>query len=178
MAILVTDTERQVHKIPTVKEVGARIEKRISEYALPLGTRYGADLYLTMDSQTYVVTACLKDQNGDYLGTAKTIDLPLESVVVSGSYDATTKKVILTLQNGSTVAFSVADLVEGLVPDTRKIAGVDLKDDISKSEMQQALNIEDGAQKNTVLSVAGLTGNISAQALLNALGLQFEDVEI
>jgi hypothetical protein len=42
------------------------------------------------------------------------IDLPLESVVVSGSYDAVNKKVILTLENGNTVEFSVADLVAGL----------------------------------------------------------------
>jgi hypothetical protein len=39
------------------------------------------------------------------------IDLPLESVVVSGSYDSVTKKVILTLENGSTIEFSIADLV-------------------------------------------------------------------
>jgi hypothetical protein len=39
------------------------------------------------------------------------IDLPLESVVVSGSYDAVNKKVVLTLENGNTVEFSVADLV-------------------------------------------------------------------
>lgn len=39
------------------------------------------------------------------------VDLPLESVVVNGSYDSTNKKIILTLQNGNTIEFSVADLV-------------------------------------------------------------------
>lgn len=82
--------------------------------ALSDSTLYGASLSLEINSTTYVVTATLKDQNGDTLGTAQTIDLPLESVVVSGSYDSTTKKVILTLQSGSTVEFSVADLVSGL----------------------------------------------------------------
>jgi len=38
----------------------------------------------------------------------------LESVVVGGSYDSQTKKVVLTLQNGNTIEFSVADLVSGL----------------------------------------------------------------
>jgi len=33
---------------------------------------------------------------------------------VNGSYDSQTKKVILTLQNGNTIEFSVADLVSGL----------------------------------------------------------------
>lgn len=83
-------------------------------HALPDTTKYGATLTLAIDSSTYVVTAQLKDQDGNTLGTAQTIDLPLESVVVSGSYDSQTKEVVLTLQSGSTIRFSVADLVSGL----------------------------------------------------------------
>ena len=48
------------------------------------------------------------------LSTSTVIDLPLESVVVSGSYDSVNKKVILTLEDGSTIEFSVADLISGL----------------------------------------------------------------
>jgi hypothetical protein len=77
-------------------------------------TKYEAELNLTINSSTYVVSAQLKDQDGNNLGTVQTIDLPLESVVVSGSYNDSTKKVVLTLQSGSTVEFSVADLVAGL----------------------------------------------------------------
>ena len=36
-------------------------------------------------------------------------------MVVGASYDNTTKEVVLTLQNGTTTRFSVADLVDGLV---------------------------------------------------------------
>lgn len=82
--------------------------------ALPDNTRYAAALSLTIDSATFVMTGQLKDQNGDNLGTAQTIDLPLESVVVGGSYNSQTQKVVLTLQNGNTIEFSVADLVYGL----------------------------------------------------------------
>lgn len=82
--------------------------------ALPSGTKYGADFALTIDSQTFIVTAQLKDQDGNNLGQAKTIDLPLETMVVGGRYDDTTQKVILTLKNGQTVEFSVADLISGL----------------------------------------------------------------
>lgn len=82
--------------------------------ALPASTKYGATLTLAIDSTTYVVTATLKDQDGNTLGTAQTIDLPLETMVVSGSYDSVNKKVVLTLKNGSTVEFSVADLIAGL----------------------------------------------------------------
>lgn len=70
-------------------------------------------LDLSIDNSTYVITATLKNKSGKSLST-KTIDLPLESVVVNGSYDSTNKKVILTLQNGSKIDFSVADLVSGL----------------------------------------------------------------
>ena len=99
--------------------------------ALPDTTKYGASLSLTMNTTTYVLTAQLKDQSGNNLGTAQTIDLPLESVVVSGSYDKSTKKVVLTLKDGSTVDFSVADLVSGLVPNTRKVNGKALSSDIT-----------------------------------------------
>ena len=99
--------------------------------ALPDTTKYGASLSLSIDSTTYVVTASLKDQDGNTLGTAQTIDLPLETVVVGGSYDDATKKVVLTLKNGTTVDFSVADLVAGLqteITSTNKL-DADLVDD-------------------------------------------------
>jgi len=76
--------------------------------------KYAASISLTIDPSTFVVTAQLKDQDNNNLGTAQTIDLPLESVVVSGAYDAATKEVVLTLEGGSTIRFSVADLVSGL----------------------------------------------------------------
>lgn len=81
---------------------------------LSTSTKYGSSLVLSIDNTTYVMTATLKDQDGNTLGTAQTIDLPLETMVVSGSYDDNTKKIILTLKNGQTVEFSVADLISGL----------------------------------------------------------------
>ena len=83
--------------------------------ALPASTKYAANISLSVNTSTYVCTVQLKDQDGNNIGNASSIDLPLESVVVSGSYNPTTKKVVLTLQNGSTVEFSVADLVSGLL---------------------------------------------------------------
>lgn len=99
--------------------------------ALPDTTKYGAALSLSIDGSTYVITATLRDQDGNTLGAAQTIDLPLESVVVGGSYDSTNKKVILTLKDGSTVEFSVADLIAGLqseITATNKL-DADLVDD-------------------------------------------------
>lgn len=82
--------------------------------ALPASTKYAKSIDLSVNTTTFVVTAQLKDQDGNNLGTAGTIDLPLESTVVGGSYNNTTKKVILTLRSGDTIEFSVADLISGL----------------------------------------------------------------
>lgn len=103
--------------------------------ALPDTTLYGASMTLSINSTTYVVTAQLKDQNGDALGSAQTIDLPLESVVVSGSYDSTNKKIVLTLQSGSTIDIPVGDLVAGLqseITSSNKLDS-DLVDDTNQS---------------------------------------------
>lgn len=92
---------------------------------LPPDTQIGSALSMSIDPLTFVVTAILKDQNGENLGSTQTIDLPLETVVVGGTYNDETKKVVLTLQNGNTVEFSVADLVAGLqsqITDTNKLA--------------------------------------------------------
>jgi hypothetical protein len=92
---------------------------------LPADTKIGSALSMSIDPLTFVVTAILKDQDGENLGSTQTIDLPLETVVVDGTYNAETEKVVLTLQNGNTIEFSVASLVAGLqsqITDTNKLA--------------------------------------------------------
>ncbi len=74
----------------------------------------GHKIELTLNNSNYQMTAVLKDANDNIISTSNIIDLPIESVVVNGTYDDTTKKVILTLQNGSTIEFSVADLISDL----------------------------------------------------------------
>lgn len=75
---------------------------------------YATSISVVIDPQTYVMTTTLQNRNGATLGTPQIVDLPLESVVVSGSYDSTNRQVVLSLQNGNTIRFSVADLVSGL----------------------------------------------------------------
>lgn len=74
----------------------------------------GSKIELTLNTSNFKMKAILKDKNNNTIDTSNEIDLPLESVVVNGAYDSQTKKVILTLQNGNTIEFSVADLVAGL----------------------------------------------------------------
>ena len=79
-----------------------------------LSTGVGSKLDLSIDSSTYVMTLSLTNSQGTALDT-KTVDLPLETMVVDANYDNSSKEITLTLQNGNTTSFSVADLVSGLV---------------------------------------------------------------
>ena len=160
--------------------------------ALPDTTKYAAALSLTINSSTFVMTGQLKDQNGDNLGTAQTIDLPLESVVVNGSYNSQTKKVVLTLQSGNTIEFSVADLVSGLQTElsasnklnpayinydsTHKLSA-DLVDDTSTTnKFATAEELEQiPTNKNNILTVANQSTkyNLSPVASGTASGAGF-----
>lgn len=163
----------------SAKAVNITVPTQASDInALPNTTKYAAALSLTIDSSTFVVTGQLKDQNGDNLGTAQTIDLPLESVVVGGSYDSQTKKVILTLQNGNTVEFSIADLVSGLQTElsaTNKLdpsfinydtthAAVTESDKTTWSGKQDALTFDGtySASTNKAATVSTVTNAVNA----------------
>lgn len=117
--------------------------------ALSIDTKYGSSLSLTINEQTYILTAQLKDQNGDNLGTAQTIDLPLETVVVCAEYDEDTKEVVLTLKNGETVRFSIADLVSGLQPTIPDLSAI--RQGASKGETAvQPATLNDYALKSKI----------------------------
>lgn len=104
-------------------EYTAEPESRIEELLIELkeliegggsSSDYATDINFSMDSGTFVITAQLKNKDGDPLGTAKTVDIPLEATVVGGSYDAQTKSLILTLVSGQTVTIPIGDIISGL----------------------------------------------------------------
>lgn len=93
------------------------VQNKVVKAALDLKgdiTTIADAIVLSINPDTYVMSATLKKGNA-VIAESNTIDLPLETMVVGGSYDSGTKKVILTLKNGQTVEFSVADLVSGLL---------------------------------------------------------------
>jgi hypothetical protein len=81
--------------------------------ALANTTKYGYSVALSLNTTDYKLTLSLKDQDGTTLST-KTVDFPIESVVVNGSYDNLNQKIVLTLQNGNTIDIPVGDLISGL----------------------------------------------------------------
>ena len=109
----------------------AQIQTNTDNIIILQAIKYGASLVASIDTSTYIMTITLQDQDGNTLGTAQTIDLPLESVVISGSYDSANKALILTLQSGSTITIPVGDLISGLqseITPTNKL-DADLVDD-------------------------------------------------
>ena len=95
-----------------------------------LSTGVGTAIDLDLNTSNYKLTMQLKNSQSTTLSTA-TVDLPLSSVVVSGSYNNSTQKVTLELQGGSRVEFSIADLISGLqneITSSNKLSS-DLVDD-------------------------------------------------
>ena len=77
----------------------------------------GSSLGLAVDPTTYVMTMTLKNASGTTIDT-KTVDLPLESMVIGAT--CTNGVLTLTLQSGSTVNVDVSSLVSGLIPSSEK----------------------------------------------------------
>ena len=75
---------------------------------------YAVDIDLSMSSQTFVVTAQLRNKDGDLVGTPKSVDIPLESTVVNGSYNNATKTLTLTLVSGQSINIPIGDIISGL----------------------------------------------------------------
>lgn len=147
--------------------------------ALPDNTKYTAGLGLSLDPSTYVLTIQLKDQDGTNIGESQTVDLPLESTVVSGSYDAENKQIVLVLQSGNTIEIPVGDLVEGL-QSTITGAATTITDNDLTANKALISNAQGKVAVSNVTSteldyVSGVTSAIQAQ--LNTKQGTIDDLE-
>ena len=124
--------------------------------AVPGGDGDVQGISMTIDPSTYVMTTQLKDSKGGNVGSPATVDLPLESMVVSGEYDEENKSIILTLSNGQTIEFSVADLVSGLQSEItpENPLSADLIEETSNK------NFVTSEEKNDIDTIPGLTAEI------------------
>lgn len=101
-----------------------------------LKTATGNSIEMSIDSSTYVMTLSLKNSQGTILNT-QTVDLPLETMVVGGTYDSTNKKIVLTLKNGNTIDVPVGDLINGLqseITSTNKLDASLVDDSLSTNK--------------------------------------------
>lgn len=89
------------------------INSNLLNYSLISET--GNKIQLLMDTSTYKIKAILKDRNNNTIDTSNEIDLPMESVVLSVTYNSTDKELVITLQNGSVTRVPLSSLISGLV---------------------------------------------------------------
>lgn len=145
----------------TAQEVGA----------LPNNTKYGSTIDFAMDSATYVLTLSLKDQDGTALNT-KTVDLPIESVVVNGRYDAANKKIVLTLQSGSTIDVPVGDLIAGLQTEITSVNMLDsdLVDDTNSTH--KFVTLQEKQAWNNKSDFSGSYNDLSDKPTIPAAQIQ------
>lgn len=101
----------------------------LTNYTLKSET--GTDIDVSIDTKTYVMTLNLKNASGTVVSTAK-VDFPIESMVVNASYAGGT--LTLMLQNGTTLDVDISAIISGLVPETRKVNGKQLKADITLTQ--------------------------------------------
>lgn len=128
--------------------------------------KYASNITIEMNPNTYVITTQLWDQKGARLGNAVQIDLPLESVVVGGYYDASHKQLVLTLKNSQTIIIPISDLIAGLQPTitaTNKLSA-DLVDDsntnnkfMSNTQYQRLISSVNKVKMSGVSNISGLT---------------------
>lgn len=119
---------------------GPEIDKAV-ELALGLENPKSCPYYVhvSLSQPDYVLTIGLGDAEGNPFNQAE-IDLPLESMVVNATYS--NGNIILHLQDGtSTEPIPISALIAGLVSETRTIAGIDLRDDITQKELRDALGV-------------------------------------
>jgi hypothetical protein len=109
--------DRLITLYTSVNETLPAIQNRLD--GLEIYTK-GYSVQLSVDPNTYVLTAVLVDGNGELLPNANkvTVDLPLESMIVGGEYNEETHTLDLTLKSGEKISVPFADLVNGIATKT------------------------------------------------------------
>ena len=139
-----------------------------------LKTDVGHSIDLSVNTTNYKVTLDLKNSAGTIIST-DTIDLPLESVVVNATYDSTNKKIVLTLQNGTTVDVPIGDLISGLqaeITSNNKLSS-DLVDDTNHThKFVTASDITNWNSKQAGLVSGTNIKTIDSQTILGSGNLE------
>lgn len=142
----------------------AALDTRTETLETSLGT-----LTLTYATSTHILSL---QMNGQPLGAP--IDLPLESTVVGGRYDAATKDLILILQNGDEINIPLDDIIQGLVNESQIVQQID-SDTVGASNIPSTRAVSDFVQREVNNADEGLREEINSA--LNSLTFDGTDLE-
>jgi hypothetical protein len=123
--------------------------------------RIPTQITLSVDSD-FKLTAKLTNANG--VITSNTIDLPLESMVLSTTYDENTKELVITLQNGTESRIPIGDIIEG------KLSGYYTKQEIDEKIGTLGNNADGEPYANIVDYVDAKVGAVDIREQLGDLG--------
>lgn len=74
----------------------------------------GRYVALELNSTTYELVAKLRDANNNVISTSNTIDLPIESLIMSITYDSSTNELVITYKDGSVVRVPISSIITGV----------------------------------------------------------------
>ena len=104
------DIQTNTDNIRANAEAIDKLNTDLLDYSLV--TETGNKISMSINPNTYVITLSLKDKNDNILST-QSVDLPLETMIVSASYS--NGVLTFTLKNGQTLQVPIGDLISGLV---------------------------------------------------------------
>jgi len=104
------DIQTNTDNIKANAEAIDKLNTDLLDYSLI--TETGNKISMSINPNTYVITLSLKDKNDNILST-QSVDLPLETMIVSASYS--NGVLTFTLKNGQTLQVPISDLISGLV---------------------------------------------------------------
>ena len=103
--------QKDIEKDEEIEGLKAK-DNELNTTIIDLKDKAGNKLSLEIDPVNYIMTLKLLNQDDVELDT-KTIDFPLESVVVNGRYED--GNVVLTLQNETEITIPIGEIINGLV---------------------------------------------------------------
>lgn len=117
----------------------------------------GATAEISVD-ENYVLTIALKNTDGNILSQSS-VDLPIESLVVSARYDTAQKAIIFTLQSGKTLVVPIGDIVSNIVTseEFNKL----------KKEVEEKQGKEDQSLNTIAKDIVGAINEIFAKSSAN-----------
>ena len=142
----------------------------LSNYLLKSET--GHEIAVSIDPSTYVMTLQLKNEAGTVISSGS-VDLPLETMVVSASYADGT--LTLALKNGQTLDVEISSLISGLVPQTRTVNGKALSADITLSASD--VNAYSKTEVDSKLASKADASDLAAKADASAIPTKLSDLE-
>ena len=137
-------------KISTLSTRVTTVEDKIAKIQLG-DIEVGQTIELVTDAD-YRVTANLKNNSGEVISSS-TIDLPIESLIKSGTYDRAEKDLVLRSENGREIRIALDDLVASLVTST-ELAEVENKIPLRISDLPNDADYITRVESNTNLNNA------------------------